>query len=144
MLLFVCVCTSFFFIFYSCSLIILTSLKQNNFPSIMQWRLFSSLMTCLLVRGREDLSFTWDSKQQQYQSFNQFPMKNINSTPTFVLVQEVFHSDTHHNRDKKTIATSVHHSNNHPEHFSNCLATPWKPSKTCMWILHDHILSKCK
>lgn len=74
--------------------------------------------------------------------FNQFPMKNVNSAPTFFLVQEAFHSDTHHNREEKTIATSVHHSNNHSEHFSNCLETPWKPSKTCLWILHDHILSK--
>lgn len=125
-----CVCTSFFFLFF-----LLLMLPHNlNFPKITSPPLcndVSSLMTCLLVRGREDLSFTftWDSKQQQCQSFNQFPMKNINSTPTFCLVQEAFHSDTHTNRDKKTIVTSVHHSNNHSEHFSNCLATTWKPSK---------------
>ncbi len=132
---FLCVHIILFFLFF------FLMLPHNlNFPKITSPPLcndISSLMRCLLVRGRDNLSFTWDSKQQQ--SFNQFPMKNVNSAPTFFLVQEEFHSDTHITIEKKrllqllfitliitqsTLATALQRPENHPKHACEfCMIT---------------------
>lgn len=57
----------------SCALMIF---KQNNFPFLLQQHLFSSLITCLLAQGRDNLSLTWD---RQIANHN-YPM--IQSVPS--------------------------------------------------------------
>lgn len=57
---------------------------------------------CLLARGRDNLSITWDHSYSKPQTSDQFPLAN--SRPYMFLFDKPFHSGIRHNREEKIIS----------------------------------------